>query len=160
MEELPRSTPLQAGYRRQPSALARLASEVGHIDIIHVEHLRGTPYGLKLKSLLAHGKVTVPVVWDSVDCITHLFRQAANRSSTRFRRWVTRFEVGRTEKHEGWLVNQFDRVLVTSPVERTALLSLIQSTPTSPRVNVLPNGVDLDYFKPGDAATRCQDKIV
>jgi glycosyltransferase involved in cell wall biosynthesis len=151
---------MQAVYCWQPSLLARLVPLIGHVNIIHVEHLRGTQFGLKLRDQLANGNGLVPVVWDSVDCITHLFRQAANRSATRLGRWLMRFEVGRTEKHESWLINQFDRVLVTSPVERVALLSLLRTKPAPQQVRVLRNGVDLDYFQPGDDARRQRDTLV
>ena len=160
VQALPRSTPMQAVYSWQPSLLGRLAPLIGHVNIIHVEHLRGAQFGLKFKAQLAKGGGRVPVVWDSVDCITHLFRQAANRSATRLGRWLMRFEVGRTEKHESWLINQFDRVLVTSPVERAALLSLLPSKPAPQQVSVLRNGVDLDYFQPGDDSLRQRDTLV
>jgi sugar transferase (PEP-CTERM/EpsH1 system associated) len=160
VQALPQPTPLQAVYCWQPSLLARLAPLIGGVDVIHVEHLRGTPFALELKAGLARANRQVPIVWDSVDCITHLFRQASNRSTSRLRRWLMRFEVSRTEKHESWLVNQFNRVLVTSPVERVALLSLLRATPAPLQIKVLRNGVDLDYFQPGEEATRQPDTIV
>ena len=152
--------PLQAVYCWQPSLVARLAPLAGQVDLIHVEHLRGTQFGLSLKARLAGGKGTVPILWDSVDCITHLFRQAANWGATRLRRWLMRFEMGRTEKHEGWLVQQFDRVLVTSPVERLALLSLLHTQQAPDQIEVLRNGVDLDYFRPGEQRARQRDTLV
>jgi glycosyltransferase involved in cell wall biosynthesis len=100
------------------------------------------------------------VVWDSVDCISNLFRQAADQSATRFGRWLTRFELGRTTRHEGWLISQFNRVLVTTPLERTALLSLLPAGQKLPAVNVLPNGVDLTYFKPCESTARERATIV
>jgi len=160
VQALPRSTPLQAVYCWQPSLLAHLAPVRGQANIVHVEHLRGTQFGLRLRAQLANDNRPVPVVWDSVDCITHLFRQAANRSATRLGRWLVRFEVGRTEKYEGWLINQFERVLVTSPAERAALFSLLRSAPAPQRVSVLRNGVDLDYFQPDEDALRQRDTLV
>jgi sugar transferase (PEP-CTERM/EpsH1 system associated) len=160
LQALPQSTPLQAVYSWQPALLARMAPHLGCVDIIHVEHLRGTQFGLKLRAQLAAERRRVPMVWDSVDCITHLFRQAANRSATRLGRWLMRFEVGRTESHESWLINQFDRVLVTSSVERRTLLSLLPDAPAPQQVSVLRNGVDLEYFQPGDVALRQRDTLV
>jgi sugar transferase (PEP-CTERM/EpsH1 system associated) len=157
---LPRTIPLQAIYSWQPTLMARLACHVGRVDVVHVEHLRGTPFGLRLKAGLADSGRHVPVVWDSVDCITHLFRQATDRSASRLGRWLTRLEVRRTERREGWLVRQFDRVLVTSSAEKTALLSLIPDAASLQQVTVLTNGVDLDYFRPGDPAARQPETIV
>ncbi len=77
---LPTSTPLQASYCWKPSLARMINNCIDHknnrtsFDIVHVEHLRGARYGLYVKSLHYH----LPIVWDSVDCITLLFRQAAS----------------------------------------------------------------------------------
>jgi polysaccharide biosynthesis protein PslH len=160
MQALPTPTPMQAVYSWQPALVQQFPEHKWHADIIHVEHLRGAHYGLALRPLHTNGHRPVPIVWDSVDCITHLFRQAVHRNSSRAGRWLTRFELRRTEKHEGWLVNQFNRVLVTSPAERTAFLSLLPAGQSMPTVQVLPNGVDLDYFAAGEAAARDRATIV
>jgi sugar transferase (PEP-CTERM/EpsH1 system associated) len=151
---LPTSTPLQAMYCWQP-ALAHRSTEIiknGNkkvpYHVIHIEHLRGARYGLHLKEHLNNLDLQVPLVWDSVDCITHLFDQAAARSQKRVSRWLTRFELRRTRDYEGYLIGQFDRVLVTSQVDRGALLSLDPSEDPPPNILVLPNGVDLAYFTP------------
>jgi sugar transferase (PEP-CTERM/EpsH1 system associated) len=160
LQALPTHTPMQAVYCWQPALVQQFPEHKWHADIIHVEHLRGAHYGLALRPPHMNGYRPLPVVWDSVDCITHLFRQAVNRSSTRAGRWLTRFELRRTEKHEGWLVNQFNRVLVTSPAERTAFLSLLPAGQSMPTIQVLPNGVDLAYFTAGEAAARDRATIV
>jgi polysaccharide biosynthesis protein PslH len=160
VQALPTQTPMQAVYSWQPALVQQFPEHKWSADIIHVEHLRGAHYGLALRPPHTNGHRLVPIVWDSVDCITHLFRQAANRSSTRAGRWLTRFELRRTEKHESWLVNKFNRVLVTSPAERTAFLSLLPAGQSMPSVQVLPNGVDLAYFTAGEAAARDRATIV
>ena len=160
LQALPTRTPLQAVYSWHPTLVREFQDRKWHADVIHVEHLRGAHYGLAFKSSSGNGRRAAPVVWDSVDCITHLFRQATYRNSTRLGRWLTRFELSRTERHEGWLINQFDRVLVTTSAERTALLSLLPAGQQWPGVKVLANGVDLDYFTPGDVADRDRATIV
>lgn len=143
---LPSSKPLQALYCWQPELAQRLAHASLQADVVHVEHLRGAHYGLHLKSS-ATGARRVPVVWDSVDCITALFRQAAGRSKRVVSRWITRFELSRTERYEGWLTHQFDRVLVTSPADKDALESLPASNGSrATAISVIPNGVDLTMF--------------
>ncbi len=172
---LPTSTPLQAVYCWQP-ALARAVEEGirgqgsgardpeagvsrGPFDVIHVEHLRGARYGLHLKSRITDHRSQIPIVWDSVDCISYLFEQAARDSRTLQGRLMTRLELGRTRRYEGWLARRFDRVLVTSAVDRAALegLAALHSSPSPLRrggkggeVVVLPNGVDLAYFTPDE----------
>ncbi len=159
---LPTSTPLQAMYCWEPNLKYQIPNIKSQFDVVHVEHLRGARYGLEIKS-------QIPVVWDSVDSITHLFEQAAQQSQSMSSRLMTRLELGRTRRYEGWLVRQFDKVLVTSETDKTALEKIstrsVQSR-HSPRVRempvvnsevrdqqskieVLPNGVDLEYFAPG-----------
>jgi sugar transferase (PEP-CTERM/EpsH1 system associated) len=163
---LPSSRPLQSVYCWEP-ALARKVGELlrpaqGKVafDLIHIEHLRGAPYGLYIKSMLADSTVSIPLVWDSVDSISLLFRQARKRSKSVLSRAVTRFELGRTEGYEGWLPAQFEHVLVTSPADRGAFLELAPKDKNSPCITVLRNGVDLDYFRPDDAIKREKATLV
>jgi polysaccharide biosynthesis protein PslH len=150
---LPSAIPLQAVYCWQPALAEKIRSLTmprngkPAFDVAHIEHLRGARYGLYLKSL-GRG---IPVAWDSVDCISLLFQRASASSRKWASRLLTRFELGRTRRYEGELVTQFDRTMVTSPADREALLALEgkdQSLAEKSRVMVLPNGVDLDYFKP------------
>ena len=145
---LPTSVPLQAVFCWQPklaSMLSRLLKRE-KFDVIHVEHLRGARYGLALKN------AGTPIVWDSVDCISHLFEQASSHSKSLFSQWMTRLELGRTRQYEGWLLSQFDAVLVTSKVDKQALLALAEQnghqTVLADQVTVLPNGVDQRTFLP------------
>jgi glycosyltransferase involved in cell wall biosynthesis len=168
---LPTPLPLQAVYCRSESLerlISQFATHHSH-DVVHVEHLRGAIYGLGIKG--------VPVVWDSVDCISLLFEQTLRKGpgvGSRLKAWI---DLGRTKRYEGWLIGQFDRVLVTSPMDKEALLATRNSpirssgrnedprsrggshgnfpedareSVTSPIITILPNGVDLEYFKPRD----------
>jgi polysaccharide biosynthesis protein PslH len=160
---LPTHTPLQARYCWQPA----LARKVGQLlknnayDAVHVEHLRGSPYALYLQAL----KPACPVIWDAVDCISLLFERAAGSSRSLFGRWMTRFELPRTRRYEGWLVRQFPRVLVTAEGDKAALEKLstnsyqLSVNSSKPEISVLPNGVDLEYFQPGEGP-RKTDTIV
>ncbi|MFZ6028787.1 MAG: glycosyltransferase [Chloroflexota bacterium] len=154
---LPTRTPLQAVYSWQP-AFARKLRELANtgFDVIQVEHLRGSQYAL----FLHRHCPTIPIVWDSVDCISLLFRWASQHSRSLFGRLLTRFEVGRTAHYEGHLLEPFQRVLVTSPIDRQALGELARDPGSAARIKVLSNGVDLDYFTPGDPARRAPATIV
>lgn len=137
--------PLQSVYSWRADLVRPLASQP--FDVAHVEHLRGARYALFLK---AHS--AFPVVWDSVDCITHLFEQASAKSKNGLLRWRSQFELARTRRYEGWLVRQFDHVLITSRTDQERLRAL-GAQPNLP-ISVLPNGVDLDYFCPSPAVVR------
>lgn len=143
---LVRPEPIQAWYCWQPNLVSEAVLAEIQPDVIHVEHLRGALFGLRLKDYVQRSGKSVPVVWDSVDCISLLFRKAAAGSQRFISKWITRFELGRTERYEGWLINQFDRTLVTAPADREALQKL-GSRNSTPDLRVIPNGVDLDYFK-------------
>ena len=155
---VPSCQPLQSVYSWQGEMARKLAERVSNkaFDIVHVEHLRGSRYGVFIKSKFP----TVPVVWDSVDCISHLFQQAAGRSSSFFGKFVTRFEVLRTRKAEGKLVRSFDHVLVTSSADKNALLELVSGRRDPSPISILPNGVDLDYFRPNPKINRDTATIV
>lgn len=157
---LPSKKPLQTVYCWEP-ALVRQMHELlnplnGRLpfDVMHVEHLRGAGYGLYLKALLLNRYPTIPVVWDSVDSISLLFRQAMVRSKSILSRGLTRFELSRTERYEAWLLNRFDHILVTSQADKEALLGLPQGSENSPVISVIHNGVDLNYFKPDEQVSK------
>jgi sugar transferase (PEP-CTERM/EpsH1 system associated) len=163
---LPNKAPLQAAYCWQPALAQKLDTLISPknsklaFDVVHVEHLRGAQYGLRIRRWWAGHNRQPPIVWDSVDCISLLFRRAAKESKSPFGRWVTRFELGRTERYEGWLAQQFDHVLLTSPADKEALAALLPSDRPPATLSVLGNGVDLDYFKPADDMTREQATVV
>jgi glycosyltransferase involved in cell wall biosynthesis len=153
--------PLQSVYSWQPE-LARYLVDVfsensgSPYDIVHVEHLRGSQYGVWLKSRFPDQ----PIVWDSVDCISHLFKQASVQSTDLFGRLITRFELDRTRKLEGKLLSRFDHVLVTSTVDREALLGLTRNAMKQAPVSVLSNGVDQVFFHPNPEIKRDTETLV
>jgi polysaccharide biosynthesis protein PslH len=156
------SAPLQASYCWQPSLARQICSLIADesFDVVHVEHLRGARYGLMAKSCLveAHNRKKafagphIPVVWDSVDCIGRLFRQAADASRSLKGRLMAHVDLKRTERFEALLVDTFDRVLVTSPDDRDSLhrqsARFAPSAAAEGKIDVIPNGVDLDFFRP------------
>lgn len=155
---LPSRKPLQSVYSWQPAMAQEIVQRASQdeFDIIHIEHLRGSHFGLFLKARLPN----IPVVWDSVDCISHLFQQAAKQSRSFFGRFMTRFELHRTRREEGDLACRFDHALVTSPSDRNALLDLVHSGRRSSEISVLPNGVALEYFHPSVEVQRDPETII
>lgn len=166
---LPGGRPLQAGYSWQPALAQSLAAAAQDkacpYDIIHVEHLRGARYGLWLAANCRQGDRPAPIVWDSVDCISYLFDQAAHHSRSLPGRLMARADLERTRRYEAWLTTQFARVLVTSRVDKTFMDLLSASYAPGKAVEsespcqVLSNGVDLSYFTPSDLP-READRLV
>ncbi|MFN8464133.1 MAG: glycosyltransferase [Caldilineaceae bacterium] len=172
---LPASTPLQAVYSWQPALFRTLRSLVQEqqFDAIHVEHLRGSRYGLELLDHLQASPTRPPVVWDSVDCISHLFAQASAQSRSTKGKLMTRFELPRTERYEARLIRTFDHTVVTSTIDRAALLDLARQHSDKDRsssrsadldvaakVDVVPNGVDLEHFAYCGPEQRHLNRIV
>jgi glycosyltransferase involved in cell wall biosynthesis len=155
--------PMQALYCWAPALAGTIGQSVraSAFDVIHVEHVRAAVYGtLALGIRASLGRVAGPaVVWDSVDCISHLFAQAAVRSRGLKSRLMARLELARTRRYEGAAVGLFDHTLVTSAVDRQALLSLAGQRQPKP-ITVLTNGVDLSYFTPAPEAERTPDTLV
>ena len=163
---LPTGAPLQSVYCWQPALIKQLDQLVNiksgqqPFDVIHVEHIRGAKYGLYLQQQAKAFNNHIPIVWDSVDCISLLFKRAAKDSKNGFGRWASRFDLRRTERYEGWLAQQFDHTLFTSPVDKNALEELIPSRPKPKTLSVLGQGVDLDYFKPDESLKREPSTLV
>jgi len=155
---IPSNQPLQTVYSWHSGMAYALAQRIARqeFDVIHVEHLRGSKYARFIKSNFP----STPVVWDSVDCISHLFQQASGQSSSFFGKFVTRFDLPRTQKAEGNLICSFDQTLVTSTADRDALLGLVSDGNQSHPITVLPNGVDLEYFRPNPDVQREPETLV
>lgn len=160
---LPTSQPLQAAYCWNPDLahnllhILRDRQEGDGFDVIHIEHLRGAQYGLWLRQNIEKDhrekRSRPPMIWDSVDSISSLFRQTSTQSERWFNRWLARVELRRTESYERMAIAKFDRILVTSKIDRQAFLDLdLGNHPQM--ISVLANGVDLDYFHPGGENER------
>ena len=118
--------PYQSAHSWQPAMAASIQALLHNdtFDVVHVEHLRGVRYALAAKAVLTALQRTTPIVWDSVDCITYLFQQVVQHSRSRKGRLMAQLDLVRTRRYEGWLVPQFDRVLVTSAKEKQAMVEL------------------------------------
>jgi len=158
---IPSYRPLQSVFSWQPALARRIRSATADVeprdrfDVLHLEHLRGARYGLQAPR---ENNRKLAVVWDSVDCISLLFSLAAKSSARPMSRWIARFELGRTRRMESELVHRFDRTLVTSERDLSALASL--AADDCERLSILGNGVDLDHFSPGPSDARSPKTIV
>jgi sugar transferase (PEP-CTERM/EpsH1 system associated) len=132
------STPMCTAFCRSSamSAAVRDAVRSTSYDIIHVEHLRAAHF--------APQRGDAPIVFDSVDCLSGLFGQMAGSRKGLLSRLVAGEESWKLRRYEPRTIRRFDRIVITSESERRELLSLDGNLP----VQVLPNGVDTEYFSP------------
>jgi glycosyltransferase involved in cell wall biosynthesis len=85
------------------------------------------------------------MVFDSVDSISLLFSKVLQDAPSLKSRLMATLDLERTKRFEGRLTERFPQVAVTSEADRRALIDLGSD---GERITVVPNGVDLDYFKP------------
>jgi glycosyltransferase involved in cell wall biosynthesis len=139
------SQSLQAAYSNHPDARRRVQAlgRGGGFDVVHVEHLRGV--------VLVGGVTGLPVVFDAVDSISHLFEQTARLATGWSQRLAARVDLGRTRRFEARAPFQFNRTIVTSPVDRDAFVRRAGERARD-RIAVVPNGVDAGYFQVADGA--------
>jgi sugar transferase (PEP-CTERM/EpsH1 system associated) len=138
---VPTRSPMCTAYcrsRRMRKIIDDMVSE-RKFDVVHVEHLRAAHF-----APLGRG---LPVVLDSVDCLTRLFSQMTRSRSGLAGRLVAAEEAWKLRRCEPRILKCFDRVLVTSESEREALLGLDQAL----KIEIVPNGVDTEYFAPQGA---------
>jgi sugar transferase (PEP-CTERM/EpsH1 system associated) len=142
LQAIPSRTPFQAAYSRSPAMtdLIRQIQADETFDVVHVEHLRGAE--------LSRAVADLPIVFDAVDSITLLFDWVRRAGPTWHSRLLARLDLNRTRRYEARLLEGYQRVLVTSPRDKEALHQLSTAPDAGERLVVLPNGVDLDYFKP------------
>ena len=140
-----RPEPLQAAYARHAGASGHVAALVASeaFDVLHVEHLRGVT--------LVEGLDGIPIVFDAVDSIAHLFEQTARSAARWQQRLTARLDLRRTKRFEARAPYLFPSMLVTSPVDKDAFVQLAGPA-SAARIDVLPNGVDWEHFAPGLAA--------
>jgi polysaccharide biosynthesis protein PslH len=152
--------PLQAVYCWHPELANRAAQLCAQetFNAIHVEHLRGIQYGRYLRKI----SPLLPILWDSVDSISHLFRQAAANEKSTIKRILRSLELVRTERFEAALCRELECITVTSPLDHTAFKKLAEQfhIPMNARFHVVPNGTDLEYFIPDADTVRDPGTLV
>lgn len=159
---VPTGQSFQSVYSWNPGLGMELGKRIGvkpsaqNFDIVHVEHLRGVCYAEFVRTNLPH----MPLAWDSVDCISHLFKQAASQSRGLFGRFISHLDVRRTQQTEGRQICRVDQVLVTSSVDRDALMDLVSAEQAPAPISILSNGVDIDYYRQPDANQKEPETVV
>lgn len=150
------SLPLQVAYARSARFAQVVQDLCGSFDVIHVEHLRGIASMERLAD-------THPLVWDAVDCISLLSKHAAQAGPSLSVRAVAFLEQRRTQHYEARMVRQHRHITVTSERDRQALIDLHRmhtgdllssDEQLAAGIHVLPNGVDLEYFRPRQQERR------
>jgi len=161
MKAVPTREPLQALYVYHPGMARRLGERLGDgaFDVVHIEHLRAARL---VRAALIAGEV--PLVYDSVDCISLLFEQAARTGPQLRSRLMATLDLARTRRYEARLLTQFHRIVITSLRDKQGLEELAHrhlpaGAMTAP-ITVVTNGVDLEHFRPQPDMERRNGRTV
>lgn len=128
---------LQSAYCFSKSLKARVGNTLSaeDFDVVHVEHIRAAHF-------LPEESITSPTVFDSVDCITTLYREFSLQKPSAVARLIARIESRKLSHYEPIQASRFARVIVTSDRERRELKQLASHL----NIDVVSCGVDLEYF--------------
>ena len=134
---LPSQVALQSAYCFSNAFRTKVAETLAaqQFDVVHVEHIRAA-YALPAGERAA-------AVFDSVDCITSLYRQFAQDKPSRLGRLIAAVEAAKLVRYEPSQAARFDRVVVTSDKERSELKAVAPHLD----IDVVSCGVDLEYFE-------------
>jgi polysaccharide biosynthesis protein PslH len=141
---LPKGLPMQARYCYNPQLVAVVGDLIrsGQFDLAHVEHFRAAYIGEIFRRL------NFPAVYDAVDCISLLVERTMKHGSLK-NRLISRVELNNTRKYEKQILQNgnFRAFCATSREDAESLAGLAGGI----AVEVVPNGVDINYFSPPGA---------
>lgn len=150
---LPTLTPLRVAYYGSPGfveCIKRVVRERA-IDLVHGELIKVFP---SLQNALA--QANIPFLYDSVDCISWYLQQQWSLSRNPLHKAFVYTELKKMRRYELQSLSHTDQVVITSAHDRDCLIAL-GGRPH--HINVVPNGVDTDYFIP-PVAPRERDSLV
>lgn len=144
------SLPLQCGYYSS-SEMERLLFQMmssENYDIVHVQLARMVQYISKAKLVSKR----IPAVVDFVDALSLNMKKRLEREQLVVKPFFF-YEWLKMKSYEAGLEDYFDCAVISSPVDRMTL-------PYASRLKVLPNGVNLDYFRFENESGRDPDTII
>jgi len=143
-------TPLFAAYCQDPSFKRAVEETLSAepFDLLHVQHLRGCWAAL--------GTSDLPKTYDSQDCFSLLMRRLSESSPHPLWKLLYWTESLKMPAFEREVLRGFDAVTCCSPVDQAELQRMAPDRP----VHYLPNGVDLNHFKPCPARDRAEDRVL
>src|SRR5215472_6212106 len=124
-------------YSSQLRVFVEARVNANEVDLLHAEHLKS--FAMVEGTL---GKV--PAVFDAVDCLSMLEARRYQITKNSLRKLFSWTESKKFRISEARAANRFNRVMISSPVDRDAY-----PIPAGSRekIDVIPNGVDLEHFR-------------
>lgn len=129
---------LRCAYFDSPRlrALVRARVEANEVDLIHAEHLKSIPMVEPVLGM-------VPAIFDAVDCVSMLEARRRKVTKSPLIKLFSWMESRKLAHWEGRAVSGFDRLVISSAVDREAYPI---GAAAREKIDVIPNGVDLKHF--------------
>ncbi len=139
---IPSAVPFQVAYFYSPEMRARfeemLAAE--KFDIVHA-------YLIRMAHYVVENVGVVPTILDLTDAISLYLKTFLDITRNPLEKLLLFVEWSRMRAYERILA-RFDRCLVCSEIDKKALAEAVPGA----RLDIVPNGVDLSYFRPSTVA--------
>jgi sugar transferase (PEP-CTERM/EpsH1 system associated) len=133
--------PLQVGYFYHPSIQKKINETVKNFnpDFIYCQLLRTAKYALKYQQVK---------ILDYMDALSKGTERRINYAPF-WLKWVLKTETNRLKKFEASIFNSFNAHSIISEEDKKYI-----SHPDKYSITVIPNGIDLDFFKPIDTEKK------
>lgn len=150
---LPTAVPFRVAYYQSPAFVQRIKEVIQRqsIDVVHGELIKVVP---TLKVVLRDANV--PVLYDSVDCISWFLEQDMDMSGNLFKKAFVYSELLKMRRYERKFLANFDQLVITTAFDRK---QLERNTGQLDNIEIVHNGVDIDYFTPM-SVPRVADSLV
>lgn len=128
--------PLQVNYyysKRMAEVISSMTRDREY-DIIHISLQRLLPY----VDYVASGKI----VLDQIDALSMNMKRRAGTERNPIKKVALYFEYSNMKRYEYKSRVKYDKCIITSEIDKAAL--------NDPAIEVMPNGVDTEYFRPGN----------
>lgn len=132
------SKPLRFAYFYSPHLRRRVNEKISRneVDLVHAEHLKSVP-------MVSDVMGDIPTVFDAVDCVSMFEARRKNVVGNPFLKLFFWAERKKMVQWEVEAIKTFDRLIISSTVDK---MSYPGTEKLGTKLDVIPNGVDLDYF--------------
>lgn len=123
-------------YSKLMKELVKATIEKNNYNIIHFDGIGMLPYGLSIQA--------IPKIAFAADAVSLYFLRNIAIEKRLYKKFLYLIEFIKMKQYEKNLYQMFQRCVIVSETDKTALQ---QHCPNA-KLSVVPNGVDTDYFNP------------
>jgi sugar transferase (PEP-CTERM/EpsH1 system associated) len=141
--------PFQVSYFHAKAMQQKLQEwiQIHQYDAVHIQHIRMAPY--------MQSYTHIPRILDLPDAFSLYWQRRVEQSNNFIQKIALQWEQRRLYAYES-IISQFPLTLVCSEED----LSYLQQKHPDARIALLPNGVDLDTFRPREHNYTIEDTVL